>query len=324
MPTPVKGEKPSVSIIIRCFNEERHIGTLLERIYAQTVRDPEVIVVDSGSTDDTLTIVERFPVRLVCISPTDFTFGYSLNQGCRLASGTCLVFASAHVVPCREDWLERLIEPFADALVALVYGRQLGNERTKFSEHQLFAKQYPAESNPDQRIPFCNNANAAVRRSLWLEHPYDETLSGLEDLAWGKWAVERGHRIAYQADAAVFHIHDESPAQIKRRHMREALALKRIFPDSHVTFLQFLGLLASNVTRDLLAALRRGEVVGRFGEILMFRGMQYWGTYRGMNYRSPLTHELIMRFYYPRPLRRTNPAVVDGVVPEGEYDGTRR
>jgi glycosyltransferase involved in cell wall biosynthesis len=313
----------SVSIVIRCFNEERHIGTLLEQVYRQTVREPQVIVVDSGSTDGTLDVLGRFPIQLVRINPADFTFGYSLNQGCRIATGDYLAFASAHVIPCGEDWLQQLIEPLADPRVALVYGRQVGDERTRFSEQQLFAKQYPPKSNLDQRIPFCNNANAAIRRSLWLDHPYDEELSGLEDLAWATWAVQRGHRIAYSAKAAVFHIHEESPAQIKRRHMREALALKRIYPDSHVTFWEFLALLLTNVGRDLLTALRQGKIVGRFSEILMFRAMQYWGTYRGMNYRSPLTHELIMKFYYPRPFHRAEPPE-HGAIPANDYDATRR
>jgi rhamnosyltransferase len=313
----------AVSIIIRCFNEERHIGTLLEQVYSQTVRDPQVIVVDSGSTDGTLDIVARFPAQLARVSPADFTFGYSLNQGCRLATGTYLVMASAHVVPCDQEWLRRLIEPFADPRVALVYGRQVGDERTKFSEQQLFAKQYPNESDFDQRIPFCNNANAAIRRSLWLEHPYDEELSGLEDLAWGKWAVEQGHRIAYTADSAVVHIHEESPAQIKRRHMREAIALRHIFPDSHVRFWEFVALLLSTVGRDVLAAARQGKLMGHVFEILMFRTMQYWGTYRGMNYRSPLTHELITKFYYPRSLRGTPPSR-EAAASEGDFDASRR
>ena len=157
MSTPAE----TVSIIIRCFNEERHIGTLLEEVFRQTVHEPQVIVVDSGSTDGTLGIVARFPVRLVRVRPADFTFGYSLNQGCRVATGAYLAIASAHVVPCGTDWLRRLIEPFADPKVALVYGRQVGDERTRFSEHQLFAKQYPPQSNLDQPTPFCNNANAA-------------------------------------------------------------------------------------------------------------------------------------------------------------------
>lgn len=318
----MSSDAETVSIIIRCFNEERHIGTLLEQVYRQSGPEPQVIVVDSGSTDGTLDIVSRFPAQLVRVSPSKFTFGYSLNQGCRRATGTYLVFASAHVVPRGHDWLRSLIEPFTDPHVALVYGRQVGDRRTRFSEHQLFAKQFPQQSNANQQSPFCNNANAAIRRSLWLEHPYDEALSGLEDLAWGKWAVERGHRIAYSAEAAIVHIHEESPAQIKRRHMREALALKQIFPDSHVTLWEFAALLLSNVGRDVVSAVRQGRILSVFGDILTFRAMQYWGTYRGMNYRSPLTHELITKFYYPRPLAPDDTPAGSRIVPESDHDVT--
>jgi glycosyltransferase involved in cell wall biosynthesis len=319
---------PRVSVVIRCFNEEKHIGALLERVYQQTIRSPQVILVDSGSTDRTLAVAGRYPVQVEQVQPAEFTFGRSLNRGCRVATGDYLVFASAHVVPCELDWLKRLTEPFNCTQVALVYGRQLGDHRTKFSEHQVFTKQYPLESNPDQRIPFCNNANAAVRRALWLKHAFDETLSGLEDLEWGKWAVEQGYRIAYRADAGVYHIHEEAPSGIKRRYMREAIALKRLFPDSHVTWWEFVALLVSNVARDLAAALRRGVLFSKAVEILMFRTMQYWGTYRGMNYRSPLTHELIMQFYYPRSWyprswRRAARKGSGGAVLEGQYDRPR-
>ncbi len=318
------GTSASVSVVVRCFNEEKHIGALLERVYGQTIKDPEVIVVDSGSNDGTLNVVKQFPARLVQIKPEDFTFGHSLNQGCRQATGEYLVIASAHVLPCETDWLERLTGPFSDPRVALVYGRQLGDQRSKFSEQQVFTKQYPAESNPDQRIPFCNNANAAIRRSLWLEHAYDETLSGLEDLEWGKWALEQGYRIVYRADAGVFHIHEERPSGIRRRYMREAIALRRLFPDSHLTLWEFVALLASNVARDLAAALRRGVLLSKVFEVLMFRTMQYWGTYRGMNYRSPLTHELIMKFYYPRRWRPGAKEPKAGALLEKSYDAPRR
>lgn len=314
---------PRVSVVIRCFNEEHHIGTLLEHVYRQTVRDPQVIVVDSGSTDGTLGVVSRFPAQLVHIQPDDFTFGHSLNEGCRAATGEYLVIASAHVVPCGTDWIERLIAPFADPRVALVYGRQMGDYRTNFSEHRQFAKQFPATSNPDQRTPFCNNANAAVRRSRWLEHNYDEALSGLEDLDWAKWALGAGHRVAYSAEAGVVHVHEETPAQIKRRYMREAMALKHILPDSHVYFTEFARLLASSIGTDMLAALGQGKLTRNAFEIVMFRAMQYWGTYRGMNHRSPLTHELIMQFYYPRRPRQVPPPPDSRVSLDASYDPPR-
>ena len=53
----------SVSIVIRCYNEEKYIGRLLQGIMQQSVDDVEIIVVDSGSTDGTLSIVADYPVK---------------------------------------------------------------------------------------------------------------------------------------------------------------------------------------------------------------------------------------------------------------------
>ena len=44
---------PQCSVVIRCYNEEQHIGRLLSGIAQQTVRDVEVIVVDSGAQENT-------------------------------------------------------------------------------------------------------------------------------------------------------------------------------------------------------------------------------------------------------------------------------
>ena len=67
------------SIVIRAYNEEKHIGRLLEGIRHQTLKDVEIILVDSGSTDSTITIAESFDARIIHIRSEEFTFGRSLN-----------------------------------------------------------------------------------------------------------------------------------------------------------------------------------------------------------------------------------------------------
>ena len=198
------------SLVIRAFNEEKHIGRLLEGVRRQTVRDVEIILVDSGSTDATAAIAAQYEVKVVHIPPAEFTFGRSLNLGLSTATCDLVAIASAHVYPVYPDWLERLLEPFADPSIALTYGKQRGDEHSKFSEHQIFARWFPEDSTARQNHPFCNNANAALRRSVWEEHPYDESLTGLEDLAWAKWAFEQGHAIAYLAEAEIIHVHDRN------------------------------------------------------------------------------------------------------------------
>ncbi|MGA9405708.1 MAG: glycosyltransferase [Bacteroidota bacterium] len=293
-----------VSVIIRCFNEEKHIGNLLQALQEQTLRSLDVIVVDSGSTDGTLSIVNNFSARIITIKPEDFSFGYSLNEGCKVARGEFFVIASAHVIPVDETWLEELIKPLRDPAVAVAYGRQLGNYLTKFSEHQVFSQQFPKESNFKQTSPFCNNANAAIRRSVWERHHYDESLTGLEDVEMGKWVLNNGFVLAYNVTASVIHIHEETPKKIFNRYKREAIALKRIFPDSHMKLNEFLSLLARSIFSDQMRALKSGKIFRCFFEIFVFRSMQYWGTYTGINSRSELTHEMMIRFYYPRNLEK--------------------
>ena len=186
-------QTPLCSLVIRAYNEEAHIGRLLTGIAQQNLVNIEVVLVDSGSTDQTVSIASNFkaafPIKIVHIKPEEFTFGRSLNLGIQRAAGELIVIASAHVYPVYPDWLERLLAPFSDPRIALAYGKQRGGSQARFSEQQIFARWYPEQSQPHQTTPFCNNANAAIRRSLWEQYPYDERLSGLEDLDWAHWAM---------------------------------------------------------------------------------------------------------------------------------------
>lgn len=292
--------KPKVSIIIRCYNEDQHIGRLLSGIMQQTFQDFEVILVDSGSTDATLAIAERYPVNVVSITPEEFSFGRSLNLGCEAAQGEYLVIVSAHVYPFHKDWLEQLLKPFNMPQVAIVYGKQRGNEVTKYSEHQVFLKWFREQSNYNQEHPFCNNANAAVRRSLWQEFPYDEQLTGLEDLAWSKQIMESGYCVAYSAEAEIIHVHDEPFKQIYNRYRREAIAFKRIFVLESFNILDFLRLLITNVIADYYHAIHDRVFWKNLLSIPLFRLVQFWGTYQGFRHHGQALKLLRKTFYYPR------------------------
>jgi len=306
--------RPVCSVIIRCLNEEVYIGHLLDTLLDQSVSDFECIVVDSGSTDSTLAIVARYPVRILRLASEQFSFGRALNLGLRAAHAPLAVLASAHVYPAGPDWLERLIAPFADPQVALVYGKQRGNTTTKYSEHHIFARQFPDDAHRQQEPPFCNNANAAIRRTVWEKLPYDENLTGLEDIDWARRAMALGHRIVYAPQAEVIHVHDESPSRIFRRYFREALAWRHIFPNSRFPAQDFVRATLEHILSDLRAAWRSGVLTREMASILMFRTMQYWGTYLGMRGRTVSQAERRTLYYYPAegwPERRSREAAGD-------------
>ncbi len=295
----MSGEGPGASIVIRCFNEAEHIGKLLSEMKRQTFTDFEVIVVDSGSDDGTLDIVEAEDVTLVHIAKEEFSFGRSLNLGCAVAKGEILVFISAHCYPEHEDWLANLIDGFDDEKVAVVYGRQRGIPDSHFSEQQIFNRWFPDHSVARQDGPFSNNANAAVRRSLWEDHPYDEALTGLEDVAWAQEVMREGWWVSYRADAGVVHVHNETPSQIRNRYRREAITFQKVFPGEHFNAWDFLRLSSGNVIADVRAAAVSRHVWRDVWPILRFRVSQFAGTYQGFHQRRPPSSDLKQRFYYP-------------------------
>lgn len=292
--------KPECSIVIRCHNEEKHIGRLLTGILEQTVKEVEIIVVDSGSTDATLSIASHFPVRIFSIDKKEFSFGRALNVGCSAATADIIVIASAHTYPVYANWLEDMLVPFKDQKIGLTYGKQRGDKRSKFSEQQLFRKWYPDKVDYFyQDHPFCNNANSAIRRSLFEQVPFDTELTGLEDLDWASKITKMGYQIAYAADAEIIHVHEETYKQVFNRFKREAIAMKRIFPHEHLTFLDFLRLFFANNINDYLYAMKTGELMKFFGEIPAFRFAQFYGAYKGFNLAGEVDKTLKQHFYYP-------------------------
>jgi glycosyltransferase involved in cell wall biosynthesis len=291
-----------VSVVIRTLNEQTYLAELLGAIEAQELParwQLEVVVVDSGSTDATLKIAERFGSRVTHIAKEEFSFGRSLNRGCEFARGSILVFISGHCVPVGPHWLVALVKPLEDNACSYSYGRQIGGGPTKFSEGRVFLKYFPPTSMLPQEGFFANNANAAIRRSEWQALLFDETLTGLEDMHLAKRLVESGGEVGYVAEAAVHHIHDETWAQVRNRYEREGAALVEIMPEAGLSFLDFLECTARSIAKDSYAALREGALLRELPGIVMFRTVQYWGSYRGTSYARMVASMRRKAYFHP-------------------------
>jgi rhamnosyltransferase len=117
------------SIVIRTKNEAALLRQTLRSIHAQHSEGFEVIVVDSGSTDNTVDIVREFSdIKLIEIPPHRFTYGRALNIGITESAGHIVVFLSGHAIPSGAGWLTNLLRHFDDPRVAAVYGRQLPHQ----------------------------------------------------------------------------------------------------------------------------------------------------------------------------------------------------
>ncbi len=311
--------KERISIVIRALNEEKWFDHALSACKRQRFElgDIELILVDSGSTDRTIEIAKQHECRVVHIKKSDFTFGRSLNYGCEAATGEYLVFISAHCIPADSDWLARLVAPLRDGAVDYVYGRQIGNEISRFSERQIFDQYFPVADMIPQEGFFINNANAAIRKGTWAKYKFDETVTGLEDMVLGKAIVNDGGKVGYVSDAIVTHIHEETFRQTRRRYYREALTLREIMPQVHFRFGDFLRYFFAGAFHDFSVALGQQRFWTTAPEIIAFRLMQYWGAYRGHNEHRTLSREDKERYYYPRAKRQSTTGSGDKTVTSG-------
>ncbi|MBI3796941.1 MAG: glycosyltransferase family 2 protein [Deltaproteobacteria bacterium] len=211
------------AIIIRSKNEERFIGSVLQRVLAQEFAEPyEVVVLDSGSQDHTCDIVRRFPVHLETIPPEQFTFGSALNRGARIMRGEYVVFLSAHCLPCDHRWLCELLTPLdLNPLVAATYGRQEPLQGVNRFEAMELERAFALREAKLVRAHF-SNANSAVRRQILQDYPFDETILGGEDFLWSR-LLPRPYTIQYVHTARVFHSHPPTFRYWRQRSYIEGL-----------------------------------------------------------------------------------------------------
>jgi glycosyltransferase involved in cell wall biosynthesis len=219
-----------VSIILRVKNEGRSLGAVLRGIETQMgVETPEVVVVDSGSTDDTLQIAQRHGAKVISIQPEDFTWGGAINTGIAASAGDIAVILSGHCVAVNEHWLARLLAPFADEAVAATSSRHVADLAIDPFEAVELADDFPTGDAPTEHGPF-SNASSAVRRRVWNAIKFDETLVSNEDGEWAKRVRAAGHRVLYCPASAVYHSHSPSVEVVYRRLFWRALTGVQHYP----------------------------------------------------------------------------------------------
>jgi rhamnosyltransferase len=258
---------PLITIIIPVKNGDYWLEGLFRRLVKQTLFDrSEILVIDSGSTDRSLEIINRFPVRLVQIPAGEFNHGATRNLGVQSARGKYVVMTVQDAQPTDERWLEKLLEGFDGEDVAGVCGQQIvphdpdknpvewfrpfsppGKRKYSYSRAE-FDRLSPAEK---RQVCGWDNVNAIYDRKVLIEVPF-RPLTFAEDGMWAKDALEAGYAIVYNTAARVNHYHFETPEY----------AFKRYFTVAY-HFYKFFGLTPSYGGSEIVALLRNIRILWR-------------------------------------------------------------
>src|SRR5262249_42434253 len=117
---------PLVTIILRSFNEGWALRETLPALKAQEYANWELIVIDSGSTDDSPALIRRAqPRHFLQIPPEEYNPGRVINRGLELARSAFGIFLNADATPQGSHWLRPLVSALQDPQTAAVFGRQV-------------------------------------------------------------------------------------------------------------------------------------------------------------------------------------------------------
>ncbi len=263
---------PLISVIMPVRNGAAYLPLSLRALRASRFRDFELIVVDDGSTDDTLAALAACPPdRLVRQSPS---VGHTAarNLAARAACGEILVFTDANVV-FAEDTLDRIARHFESAQTTCligVYGagHPNGDLPSQYKNGWIRASYLAA----GQEATWFFTAIGAIRRDAWEQsggfNPGYQVTCGGGDIEFGLRLGRAGISIRLDKELAVTHL--------KRYRLSELLAndLRRAFGWTRMA-------LASDVPVDRLAREGLGNVSRAFAMSTLLAGLTVLGLVGG-------------------------------------------
>lgn len=270
-------QKVDVTVAIPTFNGDEYLGELLNAVYNQkTQLSYEVLIIDSGSTDNTLSIIKKFKkVRLHEIPNSEFGHGKTRNLAAQMARGEYIVFLSHDAVPAHEGWLEAMIEPFyLTKDVFCVLGKQTprphADATTKREVSLVFDSLGPDHSimlhrghslvsgkDIERKLTFFSDVNSAVRLSYLLHKiPYQD-VSYAEDQLLGVDVLNSKFLKAYAPDGNVMHSNEYPVSKYYNRRVDEFNALQtflNITPETRP--LRLIKATIANSIRDMQFTLK--------------------------------------------------------------------
>ncbi|MFI5294035.1 MAG: glycosyltransferase [Thermodesulfovibrionales bacterium] len=234
-----------VSVVIPTKNGGTDFRQVLERIRMQKGIDVEIIVVDSGSTDDTIDLAGRFGSQVFSILPSEFGHGKTRNYGARHATGDFIVFLSQDAIPIGETCFADMVRGMKnDPKIAAVSAKQVPRSDADFfacwqiwNHYENFLR-YPKDEivslrkknleelghGDRRRISQIDNICSCIRRDVFAKYEFND-LPYAEDLDLGLRLVRSGYKIGFLSSVGVIHSHTREAAYYFKRSYIDRKAL---------------------------------------------------------------------------------------------------
>lgn len=218
-----------VTIVIPTKNAGNLLDKVLDQVFAQETKyEYEVICVDSGSKDNTLDIIHKYPCKLFQISPEEFGHGKTRNFGASKGTGEYIIFITQDAVPATKKWLQNFIDGMKiDPEIVGGFGihytypdcniidkrdlyyhfRNFGEKNTIFQLTDENREKYYNDEGFRHFMVFFSDNNSCVKRKVFEKYPYKD-VDFAEDQIWAREMIEKGYKKLYCPFAPVYHSHN--------------------------------------------------------------------------------------------------------------------
>lgn len=228
-------DKHSIGIAIPTYQAEKHLIHILPTLLRCSLK-PKILIIDSSSTDGTMTFAKQYGVQTVIIPKNEFNHGLTREKARKILNTEIVVFLTQDAYPAQDNLIELLTVPLIQNKASVSYSRQVSHHPSYIFE--TFAREfnYPPESQLRSLKDaakygiytfFCSNSCAAYKN-----HALEE-IGGFKNVLFGEdtYAVaellHKGHKIAYVAEAVVKHSHNYTIKQEFQRHFDMGISRKR-------------------------------------------------------------------------------------------------
>ncbi len=215
---------------MRSYNEGWALRETLPALKAQEYTNWELIVIDSGSADNSLELLkEAQPSQLVQLEPGTYNPSRVMNQGMTLAQSNFCIFLNADATPQGRNWLRPLVNALQDSKTAAVFGRQIPRPNCQ----AVYARDYERCFGPQRESAgwehFFSMVSSGLRKDIWAQRGFLEKMQYSEDDEYTRWCLAQGYRVVYCPESLVMHSHNYTAAQAYKRWFGEARALAAVW-----------------------------------------------------------------------------------------------
>lgn len=217
-----------ISIIIPTLNAGRHIEKLLYALWKQDRKPSEIIIIDSSSEDNTVSLAKGLAAKTIIIPRHEFDHGRTRNKAAMEAKGDILIFMTQDALPFDDTLITKLTETLKLPKVAAAYARHIPRPEATLLE--TFTRKF---NYPDKKLIkgkediekygiktfFFSNVCSAIKKEAFMDAGrFKEGIRLNEDMLLSARLILNGHQVAYAAEARVLHSHNYSLRQQLSRY----------------------------------------------------------------------------------------------------------